>query len=52
MLRRLLFGEIAKGEPLKPLAFRSYFPKQRPSFDEWVKMFNVGRTPNKYKKDK
>ena len=42
-LLSFIFGIRAKGEPIGQPHFRSVFPKEQPSEDEWKEMFNVSK---------
>lgn len=42
IIKTLLFGKRAKGEPLFPPSFKLTVPENRPSQDEWVKLFKFG----------
>ena len=42
LIKKLLFGEKAKGETLLSPSFKITFPENRPSQEEWVKLVKFG----------
>lgn len=41
-LKKVMFGERVKGEPLSSPSFKLTVPKNQPSLDEWVKLVKFG----------
>jgi hypothetical protein len=42
IIKKVIFGERAVGEPLPPPSFKSTYPKNRPTMEQWFNEMKFG----------